>query len=131
DLEHQPVDVRRHGRPPRGAAYARCGVPDRGRRPGRDAARRDRLTRHRLRHLREFPVRRPLTLKAHSNPPGAAVVLGWFANVNLFVLIVNLLPALPLDGGRILRALVWWRTGDRNRATRAAARMGRGFAFVL
>jgi Zn-dependent protease len=72
-----------------------------------------------------------LTLKAHSNPPGAAVVLGWFANVNLFVLIVNLLPALPLDGGRILRALVWWRTGDRNRATRAAARMGRGFAFVL
>jgi Zn-dependent protease len=72
-----------------------------------------------------------LALQARSNPPGAAVVLGWFANVNAFVLIVNLLPALPLDGGRILRALVWWRTGDRNRATRAAAGLGRGFAFVL
>src|SRR4051794_10793623 len=72
-----------------------------------------------------------LALQARSNPPGAAVVLGWFANVNAFVLIVNLLPALPLDGGRILRAVVWWRTGDRNRATRAAAGLGRGFAFVL
>jgi Zn-dependent protease len=72
-----------------------------------------------------------LALQARSNPPGGAVVLGWFANVNAFVLVVNLLPALPLDGGRILRALVWWRTGDRNRATRAAARLGRGFALVL
>jgi Zn-dependent protease len=72
-----------------------------------------------------------LALQARSNPPGWAVVLGWFANVNAFVLIVNLLPALPLDGGRILRALVWWRTGDRNRATRAAARLGRGFGLVL
>jgi Zn-dependent protease len=72
-----------------------------------------------------------LALETRSNPPGGAVVLGWFVNVNAFVLIVNLLPALPLDGGRILRALVWWRTSDRDRATRAAARMGRGFAFVL
>jgi Zn-dependent protease len=72
-----------------------------------------------------------LALETKSNPPGGAVVLGWFANVNVFVLVVNLLPALPLDGGRILRALVWWRTGDRNRATRAAARLGRGFALLL
>jgi Zn-dependent protease len=72
-----------------------------------------------------------LALETKSSPPGGAVVLGWFANVNVFVLVVNLLPALPLDGGRILRALVWWRTGDRNRATRAAARLGRGFALVL
>jgi Zn-dependent protease len=72
-----------------------------------------------------------LELQTRSNPPGGAVVLGWFGYVNAFVLIVNLLPALPLDGGRILRAAVWWRTGDRNRATRAAARLGRGFALVL
>ena len=72
-----------------------------------------------------------LALQANSNPPGGAVVLGWFVNVNIFVLVVNLLPALPLDGGRILRAVVWWRSGDRNRATRVAARMGRGFAFLL
>ena len=72
-----------------------------------------------------------LALQTNSNPPGGAVVLGWFVNVNVFVLIVNLLPALPLDGGRILRAAVWWRTGDRSRATRVAARLGRGFAFLL
>jgi Zn-dependent protease len=72
-----------------------------------------------------------LELQSRSNPPAAAVVLGWFGYVNAFVLIVNLLPALPLDGGRILRALVWWRTGDRNRATRVAARAGRGFAILV
>jgi Zn-dependent protease len=72
-----------------------------------------------------------LALQSNANPPGGAVVLGWFANVNAFVLVVNLLPALPLDGGRILRAFVWWRTGDRNRATRAAARLGRAFALLV
>src|SRR4051812_17455113 len=72
-----------------------------------------------------------LALQPRTNPAGGAVVLSWFANVNAFVLVVNLLPALPLDGGRILRAFVWWRTGDRNRATRAAARMGRGFALLV
>jgi Zn-dependent protease len=72
-----------------------------------------------------------LALQANSNPPGGAVVLGWFVNVNVFVLIVNLLPALPLDGGRILRAAIWWRTGDRNRATRVAARAGRVFAIAV
>src|SRR4051812_37190434 len=72
-----------------------------------------------------------LALQPKTNPAGGAVVLGWFANVNAFVLVVNLLPALPLDGGRILRALIWWRTGDRTRATRVSARLGRGFAFVL
>ena len=51
-------------------------------------------------------------------------------NINLFVLVVNLIPAYPLDGGRILRAIAWWRTGDRNKATRFAARLGRGFGFL-
>jgi Zn-dependent protease len=72
-----------------------------------------------------------LALQPKTNPAGGAVVLGWFANVNAFVLVVNLLPALPLDGGRILRSFVWWRTSDRNRATRAAARMGRVFALIV
>ena len=72
-----------------------------------------------------------LALQSSASPPGGAVVLGWFANVNAFVLIVNLLPALPLDGGRILRAAIWWKTSDRNRATRTSARAGRGFAFLL
>jgi Zn-dependent protease/CBS domain-containing protein len=72
-----------------------------------------------------------LALQNAANPPGFAVVLGWFANVNAFVFLVNILPALPLDGGRILRAAIWWRTSDRSRATRIAARAGRGFAFLL
>ncbi len=72
-----------------------------------------------------------LALRTGTNPPAVAVVLGWLANINLFVLVINLLPALPLDGGRILRAIVWWRTGDRLRGTTAAARLGRGFALVV
>jgi CBS domain-containing protein len=40
-------------------------------------------------------------------------------------------PAFPLDGGRIARAIVWWRTGDRHRATRATGRAGQAFAALL
>src|SRR3954452_3353682 len=72
-----------------------------------------------------------LALRNGTNPAPAAVILGWLANINSFVLIINLMPALPLDGGRMLRAIVWWRTDDRMRATRFAARMGRGFAVLI
>jgi Zn-dependent protease/CBS domain-containing protein len=65
-----------------------------------------------------------------SNVSSAEVVLSWLVNVNLFVLLVNLIPAFPLDGGRMLRAIAWWRTGDRNRATRFAARLGRTLGGV-
>jgi Zn-dependent protease len=51
--------------------------------------------------------------------------------INILLLAFNLLPGLPLDGGRIVRALVWWRTGDRNRATRVTAATGRGLAYLL
>jgi CBS domain-containing protein len=51
--------------------------------------------------------------------------------INGLLLVFNLLPGLPLDGGRILRALVWWRTGDRNGATRIAAGVGRGLAYLV
>lgn len=72
-----------------------------------------------------------MALKTGSNASSAAVLLGWLCNINLFVLIVNLIPAYPLDGGRMLRAIAWWRTGDRMKATRFAARLGRGFGFLL
>jgi Zn-dependent protease len=72
-----------------------------------------------------------ITLKRDPNASSAALLLSWLMNINLFVLAVNLIPAYPLDGGRMLRALAWWRTGDRNKATRFAARLGRGFGFLL
>ena len=49
--------------------------------------------------------------------------------INGLLLVFNLLPGLPLDGGRILRSIVWWRTGDRNRATRTMAAAGRVLAY--
>jgi CBS domain-containing protein len=61
----------------------------------------------------------------------ATAVLGYLAFVNALLLVFNLIPGFPLDGGRIARAIAWWRTGDRNRATRFAARLGRGFAFAM
>jgi Zn-dependent protease len=56
---------------------------------------------------------------------GTVAVLGYLMTVNLFVLVFNLIPGFPLDGGRIARAIAWKLTGDRNRATRFAARLGR------
>ncbi len=60
-----------------------------------------------------------------------AAVFSYLASINLILLVFNLIPGFPLDGGRIARAIAWWRTGDRTRATRLAARLGRGFAYLM
>ena len=62
---------------------------------------------------------------------GPLAMLAWLTEINAFVLVFNLIPAFPLDGGRIARAIAWRLTGDRNRATRFAANLGRGFSYVL
>ena len=59
------------------------------------------------------------------------VMISALALINLVVLVFNLIPAYPLDGGRIARAAVWRITGDRHRATRSAAAVGRGFGTLL
>jgi Zn-dependent protease len=64
-------------------------------------------------------------------PTPVLLWLSWVAIVNAFVLLFNLIPAFPLDGGQIAQALIWWRTGDRNRATRWTGRAGQGFALAL
>jgi Zn-dependent protease/CBS domain-containing protein len=51
--------------------------------------------------------------------------------INCLILGFNLLPAFPLDGGRVLRALLWRRNGDMERATATAAGVGRGFGYLL
>jgi Zn-dependent protease len=64
-------------------------------------------------------------------PDPAGGVLAWLAVMNLLLLGFNLLPALPLDGGRVLHALVWGRTRDRRRATSVGAGAGRALGFVM
>lgn len=64
-------------------------------------------------------------------PSAVDGVLAWLGYVNLVLLVFNLLPALPLDGGRVLRAFLWQRQGDLARATEAAAGVGRAFALLF
>ncbi|MFB9393139.1 site-2 protease family protein [Streptomyces coeruleoprunus] len=55
----------------------------------------------------------------------------WLAAINVLLGVFNAVPAAPLDGGRLLRALLWWRTGDRLKATAGATGAGRVFGWLL
>lgn len=69
---------------------------------------------------------------AGTGSPGlAAGVLAYLAGINILLAVFNLVPAAPLDGGRILRAILWRWRGDRAAAQIWSARAGRGFGFVL
>ena len=59
------------------------------------------------------------------------VLLSVLVGFNVLLLGFNLIPAFPLDGGRIARAAAWKITGDRGKATRFSARIGQGFAVLL
>jgi Zn-dependent protease len=61
----------------------------------------------------------------------AGVLVAFLFSMNVVLLLFNLIPAFPLDGGRIARAVAWRVTGDRVRATRFAAAIGQGFAVLL
>src|ERR1700744_6479079 len=61
---------------------------------------------------------------------GEAVAF-WLMATNLFLVIFNMIPGYPLDGGRILRALLWAHSGKLHRATFITSRIGIGFAWVL
>ncbi|MBV8195220.1 MAG: site-2 protease family protein [Candidatus Dormibacteraeota bacterium] len=72
-----------------------------------------------------------MVLGAAGAPGLLVLLLEWLAAVNALLLVFNLVPAFPLDGGRILRGLLWiWRK-DRSWATINAARAGRVFALIL
>jgi len=69
--------------------------------------------------------------KEHFTTTPVLALLGWLAFINAALLVFNLVPAFPLDGGRIARAAIWWRTGDRHRGTRITGRAGQVFAMAL
>jgi Zn-dependent protease/predicted transcriptional regulator len=58
-------------------------------------------------------------------------VAAWLGYINLLLLVFNLLPALPLDGGRVLRSILWRAKHDLRWATALATRISRGFGFLL
>jgi Zn-dependent protease/CBS domain-containing protein len=78
---------------------------------------------------REF--REAALVESTSGASGVLAMVAWLASINLLVLIFNLLPAFPMDGGRIARAIAWARTGDRGSATRFAAGLGRIFGWLF
>ena len=66
-----------------------------------------------------------------STPQALRALIEYQLFVNGAILVFNLLPAFPLDGGRVARALIWRHTGDVARATAVAARIGRGFGYAM
>ena len=64
-------------------------------------------------------------------PDALRAFVAYQTQVNVAIVGFNLLPALPLDGGRVARALIWQRTGDLRRATVLAARAGRWIGYAL
>jgi Zn-dependent protease len=70
-------------------------------------------------------------LSAAADASPVEVVVSLLVSMNLVLLIFNLVPAFPLDGGRIARAAAWKVTGNRHRATRFAARIGIAFGWFL
>ncbi len=78
---------------------------------------------HRLRHA--------LALDNDIQITPVLLSLSWMLLLNLVLFVFNIVPAFPLDGGRIARSIVWRITGEKSRGTQVAAKLGQGFAVIL
>jgi len=58
-------------------------------------------------------------------------VLVWLGYINLLLAAFNMIPGYPLDGGRVLRAVIWWITSNADRSTKVAAEVGQFVAFMF
>src|SRR5262245_64968666 len=56
-------------------------------------------------------------------------MLVWLGYINIAIAVFNMIPGFPMDGGRVLRAAIWWKTGNMALATRVAAMTGQVIAF--
>jgi Zn-dependent protease/CBS domain-containing protein len=72
-----------------------------------------------------------LGIDAVIKQPQLAAITGWLGFINLTLGFFNLIPGFPMDGGRILHAVLWKLRGDRSVATRNAAGVGRLFGYLL
>ena len=68
---------------------------------------------------------------AFSIYPVLSAIFEYLAMINMVLVIFNMIPGFPLDGGRVLRALWWKKTGDLQKSTQIASRVGKGFAALL
>lgn len=68
-----------------------------------------------------------------SQPTPVLAVLGWLGYINITLGVFNLIPGFPLDGGRVLRAIIWWVTGKADKSTKIAATVGHfvALAFIV
>jgi len=64
-------------------------------------------------------------------PEPIAMMISWLAIMNGILAAFNLIPGFPLDGGRVLRSVLWFVTGSYSRSSRIATRVGQGFGYLL
>lgn len=66
-----------------------------------------------------------------SGPSEVGAVLGYLASINLILALFNLIPGFPLDGGRVLRSIIWMISGNQRSATKIASTVGNGIGYLF